>query len=73
MTNRPPPGLFRRLLFLWRRFWCPHSRVFVFFPGYDMGDVVWERDGRGMGLLTRGARVNCCQDCGETWGENYAE
>ena len=69
MTNRPPLDLFRRLLFVWRRFWCPHSRVFVFFPG-----PAWSRcNGEPQERIEHGARVTCCQDCGETWGENCDE
>ena len=70
MTTRPPTGLFSRLRFLWRRFRCPHSRRFTFFPGNVYSDLDNTTD---MGSMYHGVKVLYCMDCGETWSEHYDE
>lgn len=67
MTNRPPSGLFQRLRFLWRRFRCPHKRTFAIYPR----DIRLKKDGKVVGNKTFGYKLECCMECGKTFGEKW--
>lgn len=51
------------------RIFCKHQRVFIVNPGI----VRWYRDGVDMGIMTHGAKLVCCMDCGKVVASNYAE
>lgn len=64
----------KRLLFVAlhrfvRRLRCKHKRTFVFFPE----NTWWERAGVPQGVMTHGAKITGCMDCGKVWAEDYAE
>ena len=54
----------------WGALWCKHRRSFKFYP--EIENTTWLSDGRGMGPHPT-VVIECCLDCGKTWGFDYGE
>ena len=70
MTNKPPTGLFRRCLFVWRRLRCRHVHVVFWYP---KDFFTFERVKDEWDVPKDFMRMLYCVDCGATWGENCAD
>lgn len=67
-TNAPPVGLLRRARYYWRRFRCPHKRIFwMYLDGLIVGPP--DEDPKNIMSVGYCAAMSFCDDCGAMWGD----